>query len=143
MVQATVDATKAYADSVAEANKITAERERQSKLQLVGAAPAHHWAAVVRMAGASNSLTEEERAQVAAHISAMSTPEQITEIIYPSTPHGRFRYVVSGVHFGTKAILSAPFVDAAVLGICQRSTKLCRSVWSASMFGRDEGPDVW
>ena len=84
LVQATVDATKAYADSVAEANKITAERERQSKLGQVGAAHAHHWAAVVRVAAASNSLTEEERAQVAAHISALSTPEQVTEIIYVS-----------------------------------------------------------
>ena len=84
LVQATVDATKANADSVAEANKISAERERQSKLELVGAAHAHHWAAVVRTAGASNSLTEEERAQVAAHISAISTPEQVTEIIRPN-----------------------------------------------------------
>ena len=42
LVQATVDATKANADSVAEANKISAERERQSKLELVGAAHAHH-----------------------------------------------------------------------------------------------------
>ena len=84
LVQATVDATEAYADSVAEASKTSAERERQSKLELVGAAHAHHWAAVVRTAGASNSLTEEERAQVAAHVSAISTPERVTEIIYVS-----------------------------------------------------------
>ena len=84
MVQATVDATKAYADSVAEANKITAERERQSRLEQVGAAHAHHWAVDVRVAAASTSLTEEERAQVVAHISAIPTPEQVTEIIYVS-----------------------------------------------------------
>ena len=70
LVQATVDATKAYADSVAEANKIAAERERQSKLELVGTAHGHRWASVVRMAGASNS--------------AISTPERVTEIIYVS-----------------------------------------------------------
>ena len=80
-----MDATKVCADSVAEADKITAERERQSKLELVGAAHAHQWAVVVPMAGASNSPTEEERAQEAAHISAFSTPEQVTEIIYVST----------------------------------------------------------
>ena len=44
----------------------------------------HHWAAVVRMADASNSLTEEERAQVVAHISAISTPEKVTEIFFVS-----------------------------------------------------------
>ena len=52
LVQATMDATKAHADSVEEANKISNERERQSKLELVGAVHAHRWAAVVRMAGA-------------------------------------------------------------------------------------------
>ena len=84
LVQATMDAMKAYADSVEEANKISNERERQSKLQLVGAAHAHHWAAVVRMAGASISPKEEQRAQMVAHISTISTPAQVTEIIHVS-----------------------------------------------------------
>ena len=112
LVQATVDATKAHADSVAEANKISAERERQSKLELVGAAHAHHWAAVVRMAGASNSRTEEERAQVAAHISAISTPEQVTEIINVSKSKIAYEKRQIKMHFAVAE--SATHIQALV-----------------------------
>ena len=60
-------------------------RERHTKLEQLGAAHAHHWAALVRVAATSTSLNEEERAQAIAHGSTISKRELVTELIYVST----------------------------------------------------------